>query len=300
MVAEQRKVMDEQKQAAPTFNTYILAPIVANMSPLTTLQTYLAHMGQNVRNMSTTASSRLGPLKGGFTESNSGLPEDMEEHTRMLLDVLDKVTSVATGTWVDGPPPHVMPGELRDLNVIYDKKSHTLSIYKDVAGWTTYYIDDGVDVVLMIIQDKFWNDWEKYLIRRMKSYLDQATLPDEQEEARELLKYYYIFLRAYELRPFAESCGEEALSGGDHDGWERLGPTQQECMRIYHEVEVDFDPEQRKNLRTRVREMICVNATANIDFLHRCICHLFHYDCAFASKVLTLHTSAIADGNTLL
>jgi hypothetical protein len=92
-----------------------------------------------------------------------------------------------------------MPQELQDFNVVYDRSNDQLFIHRDGTWTASVTMDDGVQELLRIIQQQHWNVYEVYLIRRMFSYLDQATLPDEQKDATRLLKQYYNFLFTFEL-----------------------------------------------------------------------------------------------------
>jgi hypothetical protein len=149
-------------------------------------------------------------------------------------------------------------------------------------------LDEGVQELLGIIQQQHWNVYEVYLIRRMFSYLDQATLDHEMEEARKLLSHYYNFLTAFDLEPYAKTCREEELCGCPNNHRHSLGPTQWKCVQMYNAVEKEFNEEEREQLFQRVLGLIKENSSANIELLHRCICELYYFDKGFASKVLAL------------
>ena len=59
-------------------------------------------------------------------------------------------------------------------------------------------------------------------------------------------------------------------------------------MQMYRAVDDEFDCEERRRLRERVRELIRENSSSNIELLHRCICELYYFDKGFATKVLGL------------
>jgi hypothetical protein len=277
-------------QQTNTFNTYILAPIVAPIPPLTNLKNYMEHLGASLSDVVESVRSQLLHLQEGFRE-DAILPKDLKQHTQTLLDVVDKVTNVNRGeVWKQGlkPGTHVMPTKLRDFNVVYEADSDQLFMHRDGTWTASVTMDDGVQELLTIIQKQHWDAYEVYLIRRMFSYLDQATLPDEQKEAQGLLKHYYNFLLAFELRPYADSCTEEELCGCVNAGPHRLGPTQYRCVQMYTAVEDEFDYEERKALREQVRRLIRENNASNVELLHRCICELYYFDGEFAAKVLAL------------
>jgi hypothetical protein len=256
----------------------------------------MEHLGQRLRDVEVTVATKLNPLKDEFTEDGHCLPDDVDQHTQTLLDVVNKVTSVNSGTWIGATaPPHVMPSELNDFNVMYDRHTDELFLYMNGAWISRGTMLDGVCELMEIIRNKYWNKYEVYLIRRKCAYCDQATLPPEQEKATELLRRYYNFLHAFQLRPYAEQCEEENLSNNKgyefappRDPYCRRGPTQLMCIDMYNQVEDDFDHDERKDIRQKVCSLIRENTKASIELLHKCICELYYFDTEFASKVLAL------------
>jgi hypothetical protein len=249
------------------------------MPPMPPMQMLLESdcVQESVNEVGQTVENRLGARadREFSKEKAEFLATSAQEHFTQMVGVVSEVVTsgvvesrddagdLTPSVWQNKPLQCV-----KDFNVVYDRGNDTLMLYVQGA-WQDMVIDQGVRYLLTIIQQHYWVDYERYLVRRKYGLKDQATTRDEQRQAAELLRSFYLFLRAHDLPCFAQMCEEEGDLTGVYQPYSPLNQQveviKRQCMQEYDVLdEADDFWETCKELRLRVRGVIQSNTERNV------------------------------------
>lgn len=138
-------------------------------------------------------------------------------------------------------------GEITKVNnhksltgIVYDGNKMLLN--DEDVGWEQHYEKEGIKTLINYVKEQYWDKYEAYLINRMKHHKNLLT----RQKAKELLKEYYIFLRAFGIRP--ENLDEQAFLIWADAVKEKVSVT--------------------KNIYKEALEMVKINSSSNIKALN--------------------------------
>lgn len=80
--------------------------------------------------------------------------------------------------------------------ICYDAKTKKLLLYDDET-WETLREKTGVKRLIEYVKEQYWDKYEAYLISKMKNHKNLLL----RQRAKELLQQYYLFLRAFNMKP---------------------------------------------------------------------------------------------------
>lgn len=166
---------------------------------------------------------------------------DLTEHTNEdHIDTIDKVTRKSVPTKLIG--------------VMYDAKSKRMYLY-DEDEWEDLQEKPGIKKLVSHIRQLYWNTYEEYLIKKMRSHNNMQ----QRQRAKELLEDYYVFLNTFALKP-------EHLDEATYKIWsEKTKENKSTTNAIYKDV----------------MNIIKNNSTSNIKLLNKDITKLLKLDKEF-------------------
>ncbi len=118
---------------------------------------------------------------------------DIDENR--LFDIIEEICKIRRG-------------DFKELNIIYDEKMKELNLF--VSGsWETLILERGLKEVISLLQDFFFNYYEKYLIRKI--YME--TNEQEKMKYRNDLENHYKLIGCFDLPPYIKNKNDLEILG---------------------------------------------------------------------------------------
>lgn len=152
------------------------------------LMSHLEFKDQELMNISDTINQQFENRNNRMENYSFKYGYDIDEER--FYDIIDEVSQMRNK-------------DFRKLNIAYDNKLKILSIYDD-GSWLDYSFKKGTIKLIQKIKEGFFDNYEKYLIVRIK--LKEKNV-FEQARLTEKLELYYKFLVSFNLIPWVnERC----------------------------------------------------------------------------------------------
>jgi hypothetical protein len=186
-------------------------------------------------------------------------------HQQDFKKVIDEVSTIS---------------DVEHFNMFIDPVNDKLNIYK-VQEWESHLFDEGISIVIGTIQDYLYNNYEKYLIRKIKN--DSSLFA--RQEAKELLTEYYKFIKCFNLDPYVKYNDDSDIFGTNIE----TNEVKYEFIDFYNKLEVPLS--FSKNIKKEITNIIKKNSRYNVCELNKLVASLIHIDKEFETKLITKHAS---------
>ena len=187
-----------------------------------------------------------------------------------MLETIDSLTSISK------------PIGLPSINVIYDKNKNKICIYR-IDKWEQYYLDDGIKVVVNTIKSNYFDNYEKYLIKKLSTTFCNAT------ELTGYLREYYYFISAFDILPFVNNVENDSIIENYNTDNEFSLSTH--YSNIYKDEKAKHKKTTIKKIINDVTNIIKVNSKTNIEYINKEIEKLLHISSDFGQKLINLKNS---------
>lgn len=163
----------------------------------------------------------------------------------------------------------------QDFNLLYHKKIKQVQIYDD-GEWNDMLVDNGIYMIMTVIQSFLWNKFEFYMIRKsLKENLHQKQV------FKERLEDYYTFIGHFKIKPaimthFMDPDNIEI----DNDVYE----VKDEYIKIYKNIKKD--KASGNALRKHILDKLEYNMSMNIEKMNKKVAKLFSSDEDFKDIIL--------------
>lgn len=168
---------------------------------------------------------------------------DTDDH----LNTLDKVTRKA-------------PVPTKLIGVMYDAKTKKMYLY-DEDAWEDLQEKPGIKKLISHIRQLYWNTYEEYLIKKMRTHHNMQ----QRSKGKELLMEYYTFLNTFDLKP-------DNLHNED-------------IYKIWTETTAKVKVSTKKEIYKNVVNVIKNNSASNISILNKDIKKLLMTDKEFEESL---------------
>lgn len=145
------------------------------------------------------------------------------------------------------------------VGIMYDAKTKKMYLY-DENTWEDLQEKPGVKKLIMHIRDLYWNTYEKYLVRKIRTHNNILY----KQKARELLTEYYTFLYSFDLKP---DCHQE----------------EDDAYAVWKKVISQTKISVKNNMYKDIMLIIRNNSSSNIKLLNKDIAKLIKVDTDFES-----------------
>jgi hypothetical protein len=134
-------------------------------------------------------SARVNKLEGNKFKFGYDIDENR------LFDIIEEICKIRRG-------------DFKEFNIIYDDKMKELNLF--ISGsWETLILDRGVKEVISLLQDCFFNYYEKYLVRKIYMEVNEQ----EKMKYREDLESHYKLLGCFDLPPYIKNKNDLEILG---------------------------------------------------------------------------------------
>lgn len=229
---------------------------IAKIDPIQKIQAYIEYKN-----------ATLVPFEDKVREQYMDIIEKCQNlHTPLTTLALDKhaLTNIINDITI--------PNGIDKLNVVYDKSCDRLHIYDD-GEWENYPFEHGAKVLIEKIQFVYLDKYEELLLDKR----DHDSTIQERKRAEERLIEYYLFLLAFEIKPFLlRSQRKEIVEYKDN------------FYFIYERADKATSTQQKNNTKKSVYTMIRNNSVTSVNELNKGMMDIFCSDQEFKSKVLSM------------
>ena len=153
---------------------------ISNIPPMKKILCFLMH-----NDISTTPLDQR--ISKGFSKNIRRLESNPKSYVLKEADFLETINGASTNNRIE------------NMNILYDKRDNKISVYD--GRWRSYLVERGVKVVLVAIQQCYFDAYECYLIRNLHCH-DVAGRQLARVPFEELLMEYYKFISHFDLVPF--------------------------------------------------------------------------------------------------
>ena len=245
-------------------------------------------------------------ISKGFSKNIKRLESNPKSYVLKEADFLETINGASTNNRIE------------NMNILYDKRDNKISVYD--GRWRSYLVETGVKVVLVAIQQCYFDAYECYLIRNLHCH-DVAGRQVARAPFEELLIEYYKFISHFDLVPFikdkldrdiltasfagdgdgeGEGCGDgdgdcegDDDGDGDGDGDEDGDDGDEGAMNISDTYMAKFDrvrdsvsKHERLSVKKTVVDIIKCNCRASAAHVNAQVAELFRMDSEFKQLIM--------------
>lgn len=267
-------VIPKQMTSLQTINNYnIMNNFISNLDPLTKLDKVIKYKNANLIPFDTSIDFR-------FQDTRLKLENDQGHHAFRdddIFGIIDNITKVSDN--------------VEDFNLIYDSKKSKVMIYES-GDWKDMFLLTGLRTIIKTIQDYFWNAYECYLIRKIKT--------SRQLETRDLLKEYYVFLASLDIEPFVKNKTDNKIlyNADDDEYWSSTNEDyylSDEFSKFFKDVRDGITTRERDKWKQLVH-MIKKNCQNNVEEVNKLVLSIIKVDDDFKHDLMSI-TTGIAPPN---
>jgi hypothetical protein len=121
-----------------------------------------------------------------------------------------------------------------DFNIIYDEKFDRIKMYDSSGVWEESILNVGIKNLLLKIQEYYFDAYERYLIRKIRTGPINGP---RQSIMIEHLEEYYRFIGCFDIDPFVKNDinDTEILYRTDEDGYDCCAEQNDDNMKLVYE-----------------------------------------------------------------
>lgn len=288
--------------------------VISNMDDVKKLERYMTYKGEKIAGFASSIRLKYSKRAKEYAKDTLDNVELFEEEG--LVNVVDDAT-VKCDT------------NMSSHNVIYDGRNDELKIY-DGYSWENMGVDQGIRQYVRVIKEYFLDEYERYLLRSMKSThnLRKRVL------FKEMLESYYRFIGCFKLDPYCKERSDNVIlaidvdddeeddtddddneddeddddkededEGCDEDARSCFSSESVKSIRITYKIEEEFYPFYKvvcKDLKAgdvskmtrRVGDIVKRNAKKNMAKLNTLVTDMFHMDDGFRKMMMSWFQSS--------
>lgn len=187
------------------------------------------------------------------------------DHFRKIEDfhnVIDEITTTKTMNHTD-------------IGIIYDTEMNKINILECDGTWKQSLETQGLEDLLWMVQDKYFDEYECYLIQKIRS-LDN---PRESQKFREFLREYYRFISAFDLQPFCKDHNDTYFLAECEDA--NAHSCEEEFYELFQDVRTNIKTIEQNKIKRKVADIVKRNSTKNMKVLNNHIAMMFSTDAVF-------------------
>jgi hypothetical protein len=158
--------------------------------------------------------------------------------------------------------------DYHDLNILYDSELNKINLLDHKGQWQESLINPGIQKIITLIQYHYLDEYECYLIRKLKTLSNHYDVQCK----KEVLQEYYKFIAAFDLYPY---CKEGADFNIPFDLHCKVNEIQAEFYEIFCKIKLSLKPTDVKNIRKTAIDIIKRNSAKNLKNLNTSISVLF-------------------------
>lgn len=271
----------EHKIINQTINNYnTMNNFLNGIEPMTRLNEYLKYTNTNLIPFERTIELkyekqrlRLDAGKGFHSYSHDD-----------LFEIIDELTSIDSR-------------KIDEFNLYCDSKTDKLTILES-GEWKAMIISSGLKKVITIIQDYYWNTYEKYLIR----VIQKTPIAYEKQRHTELLEDYYSFLAALDVDPCVKDIPNNRILYTDENEayWDDPEPNScdgfslsERYSKVYRTVRDNLTLRQRDKIKNDLKDLLKRNSQRNAIELNKVLLSLIKVDNDFKQEILQLTCGSV-------
>ena len=252
-------VMNQVNQVINNYNT--LNNFINKIDPIDKLTQFTNYKQIEIQSVEDTIEDRYSNKVKRL--DNDAYKYGFELSLNDLIETIDEVSRVRT---------------LEDFNIVYNARFNTLKLYD--GEWTEMLMTSGIKRLLETIQSYYWNSYECYLLRKIRT----STSSFEVVRCKELLDEYFKFIGCFEVKPYfknKEDC--EILRSSSESEFS----IDEEYGARYSKICDQITQSNAKEVRKSVLHIVKKNTLRNIDELNKKVMELFHIDENFKNQLVT-------------
>lgn len=192
-----------------------------------------------------------------------------------LYDIVNDVCKICEG------------GNFNDMNIFYDTKFDELKLYES-GTWENMLLEQGIKKLVSTIQGYYLDNYEIYLIRRMRS--DDVSSMDK-NAYKERLREYYKFINSFDLNPCIKGKNDhEIMYNTDDNRYYEDCDTfeiEDEFLPLFNSTSDKITKSEMKRIKSDVVEIIKRNSKKNIFDLNKNVIALFNMEEGFKELLLS-------------
>lgn len=119
-----------------------------------------------------------------------------------IFEMLDQVTKLQDES-------------MEEFNIIHEPIGNKLMMYED-KEWKEMFVASGLKRMIRVIQERFWNAYECYLIRKIRG-TSAGFSHMERSKANELVREYYSFLARVDVDPYVKGKYDNQILYNEDD-----------------------------------------------------------------------------------
>lgn len=170
--------------------------------------------------------------------------------------------------------------DYQDLNILYDSELNKINVLDHRGNWQESLVNPGLQKIITTIQQYYLDEYECYLIRKMKC----SSKTYDVQCAKELLHEYYLFISAFDLYPYCREGADFNLPFGAEY---KNADIQNEFYDLFCKIKQKLKPTDIKNIRKTVLDIIKRNSAKNLKNLNTSISVLFSKNKEFQEFMVT-------------
>jgi hypothetical protein len=187
------------------------------------------------------------------------------DHFRNIEDfhnVIDEITTTKTK-------------DHTDIGIIYDTEMNKINILDCDGNWKQSLETQGLGEILWMVQDKYFDEYECYLIQKIR-ILNNLR---ECQKFREFLRDYYRFICAFDLQPFCKDHNDSYFLPDCEDA--NAHSCEEEFYDMFQKVRKNMKTIERNKIEKKVADIVKRNSTKNMKVLNNHIAMMFSTDAVF-------------------
>jgi hypothetical protein len=142
--------------------------------------------------------------------------------------------------------------------------------------WETFLLEKGIKKIIEIIREQFFDNYEKYIIRKYKN----SKYPQLKQEYKDRIEEYYSFIKCFDIMPFVKDNDDSDIFEMDYCDREYCD----EFMDIYTKLEVPASHSAK--IKKEITNIIKQNCKQNVSELNKIVASLIHMDDEFKNILL--------------
>lgn len=181
-----------------------------------------------------------------------------------LYDIFDKISKRIDST-------------ITTCNIIFDTDGNHVNILDEDDTWIEQLIDKGVKVVVDIVQIMYLNEYERYLLRKIKG----KPMNQERQKIFENLRNYYRFISCFDLKPYCQHTDDYILNDCENSTYEIAN----EFEPIFISCKETLSKQERKEIQKKLCCILKSNSSRNLTLINRKFANMYTQNKQFQQTI---------------
>lgn len=197
---------------------------------------------------------------------NDSFKYNYELNQDAFFDIFDKIS-------------HRLDPSFKNLNIVFD--GHHVNILDDDDTWMEELIDKGVKIIVDIVQIMFLNEYEKYVLRKIK----QMPYNQNRQHLLEALATYYRFISCFDLKPYCNRSDDYILK----NFYKETFTISDEFDPVFKECSKSVTKKERNDIQKKVFLILNRNFHQNMKYINHRFITMYSSNDAFQKSMQSLN-----------